>query len=139
MATEGVGLREGGNYIAGTDFSKTGNLTSYGSNGTGQYLAVIQSTQTDRNVINCAANARALGIIQSDAALGLAAEVCFDGLSKAMLGGTVTRGDLLEVGANSQLITSTTAGHIGIAEAVESGSQSSIILVRVFPVPYLHP
>lgn len=141
MATEGVSLTDGGNLIAGTDFSKTASTILSGANKSGQFLAVtLVAGSSDRVVtVSQTANQRIVGIIQNAPANGQAAQVCFDGITKAVYGGTVTRGDLLEVTASGLLITSSTASHLTVAEAWESGAANEIHTVRVYPAPYLHP
>lgn len=132
MATEGVQLRDGG-CITGADFSPAGPYAAYGANqASGQYLAVKLSAAADKTVLLADAGAGAYGIIQNNPATGLAADVCFNGITKAVFGGTVAAGDKLKVGSNGQLITITSSGDVAVAETQEAGSANEVHTVHWF-------
>ena len=131
MSVEGQMLRNG-SLLAGADFSKTGSYTAYGSNGTGQYLAVKLSTAADRTVLLADSGAPAYGIIQNNPTTGLAADVCFNGDTKAIYGDTIVRGGKLKVGSNGQLVPITASGDVSVAEAYESGAVNEVHEVHWF-------
>lgn len=127
MATEGVMLRDGSGTTATTDLSAK------------QYFAVKLDTAGDRNVVLASTGGeRIYGILQNKPTAGLAADVCLTGLSKAQIGGTITRGDVLKTDTAGKLITAST-GNIGVAEAMESGVAGDVRAVHVFGGPISAP
>lgn len=61
-----------------------------------------------------------LGILQNDPIAGEAAEIEMDGISKAVIGASVSRGDKLAANAAGKLITAASAKHV-VAIALEAG------------------
>ena len=116
MATEGPFLHDGSQIAAG----------NYSSS---QFLAVTQSTTADRTVVLAAAiGAQIYGVLQNKPTVGQAADVAFVGISKAVAGGTITRGDKLMTNASGQLITWTA----GSAYAQVGLAQESAVVNQVF-------
>jgi hypothetical protein len=71
-----------------------------------------------------------LGIAQNPANQGEAVEVCRDGGSKAIAGGTFAVGDLLMAASNGSTVKCTT-GNMAIARALESAVIGDITSVEV--------
>lgn len=137
MAVEGVMVRDG-NSVAGADMSNTAALA--GPGGSGQFLAVKQSTAADRTVLMAGANtAFAYGILQNKPKSGEAADVCISGISKAVYGGTVTAGDWLTTDSSSRLITTTTGGQFAMAKAISAGVVGDVQTVEVLPATHTLP
>lgn len=129
MATQGQQLVDGGNSIAGQDFSNTAGLK--GPSTSGQFLAVKQSTATDRNVILASTGGEFIrGILQNKPALGLAADICCLGISKAIAGATITTGQALMTDTSGRMIPATGTNH-RVAIALEAGATNAIITVDV--------
>lgn len=136
MSTEGVMLRDG-NSVAGANFSKTAGLA--GPNGSAMFLAVKLSTAADRTYLLVAgANARIDGILQNAPVQGDSADVAFDGICKAVLGGTVAAGDFLTTDASARLVTAAT-GQLACAKAMMAGVVSDIATVRILPGTVIAP
>lgn len=73
-----------------------------GPNGSGQFLTVKMSTSVDLTVnLTTAVAERIIGILQNKPSTGIAADVGFAGISKAVAGATIVPAD--------QLMTSSTA------------------------------
>lgn len=132
MATEGVMLLDGGNLIAGADFSSAGAYTAVGANSTGQYLAVVLSAAADRTVLIGVAGQGCVGIIQNNPKTGFGAAVCLSGVTKAVFGGTVLAGDKLKVTTNGRLISITASGDVAVAETYEAGAIGEVHTVHLF-------
>lgn len=67
------------------------------------------------------------GIVMNNPGLeGTEIEVAHDGLSKAKLGGTVTRGDSITTDASGEWVVAT-AGQAAFAVALESGVDADVI------------
>jgi hypothetical protein len=73
-----------------------------------------------------------LGIVQNKPSTGQCADVRFVGISKAVYGGTVTRGQPLMTNTSGQLITATGTNQV-VAIALESGVVNDIHAVFVCP------
>lgn len=129
MADEGVLLHDG-NVFAGEDLSNTAALQ--GPNGSGQFLATKVSTAADYTILGQrSANARVYGVLQNKPKSGEAADVGYDGVSKAVYGGTVTRGDYLTTDSSGRLVTATT-GQLACGVARVSGVIGDIGSVALF-------
>ena len=90
---------------------------------------MTQSTTADRTVVLAAAiGAQIYGVLQNKPTTGQAADVAFVGISKAVAGGTITRGDKLMTNASGQLITWTA----GSAYAQVGLAQESAVVNQVF-------
>jgi hypothetical protein len=136
MAVEGVMIRDG-NSVAGQDLSNTAGLA--GPNGSGQFLAVKQSTAADRTVLLAnAANTDVYGILQNKPKQGEAADVCYSGISKAVFGGTVTAKDFLTTDSSGRLVTATT-GQLACAKAIVAGVLSDVGTVEVLQARVVAP
>lgn len=98
-----------------------------------QFFAVIMTT-TPRKVDIAGAAANIYGILQNKPTAGQAADVGIFGVSKAIIGATVTAGDALETDSTGRLITQTST-HPKVAVAIESGAVNNIISVRLVPTP----
>lgn len=135
MAVEGVMVRDG-NSVAGADMSNTAALA--GPGGSGQFLAVKQSTAADRTVLMTGANVDVYGILQNKPKSGEAADVCISGISKAVYGATVVAGAFLTSDASSRLVTATT-GQLACAKAISAGVVGDVQTVEVLPARVLAP
>jgi hypothetical protein len=135
MATEGVWLKDGGNTVAGVDFSNTGGLA--GPSGSGQFLAVKLSTAADRTVLLAATQGlQIMGVLQNKPKLGQAADVVLAGVSKLFAGGTVTRGDKLMIDGSGRFITWTSgSGYAQVGQAYESAVVGQVFTGFVYPGP----
>jgi len=103
MSTETTLLHDG-SMIAAANYGNGASLS--GPGGSGQYLAVIESTAADRTALLASAIGQAaIGILQNKPAAAQAADVGFLGVSKFVAGGTITRGDKLMTDASGRLIT----------------------------------
>lgn len=124
MTTFGTNLTEGGNLVAGSDFSTTG-----------QFLAVKASTSTDRQVVLASTGGEAIsGILQNTPKSGEAAEVTYIGYTKAQAGaGGWTRGDQLMTEAATGKLVTKTSTNVVVGVARESVSANSIGLVSIIP------
>lgn len=135
MAVEGVMVRDG-NCVAAQDFSNTAALA--GPNGSGQFLAVKQSTVADRSILIAGANADIYGILQNKPKNGEAGDVCISGLSKAVYGATIVAAAFLTTDASGRLVTATT-GQLAAAKAIVAGVLGDIGTVEVLPARVLAP
>lgn len=137
MAVEGVMIREG-TYVAGANFSNTAGLA--GPGGSGQFLAVKQSTAADRTVLlgNTAGTIDILGILQNKPVSGDAADICILGTTKAVYGGTVVAGAFLTTDASGRLVTATT-GQLACAKAVTAGVIGDVQTVEMLPARVIAP
>jgi len=122
MSTYGVGLTEGGNLVTATDLS------------TKQFCAVKQTT-TARTVALASTGGEAItGLLQNTPTAGEAAEVRFDGFSKALAGtGGFTAGDSLQTEASTGKLITKTSTNTVVAVAIETCAAGEIGLVRVLP------
>lgn len=126
MANESPLLHDGWN-VSNVDFrngSVTGT-TRLGPSGSGQFLAVRLSTSADNTIVACtAAGAHAYGILQNKPSTGVAADVGFFGVSKAVAGSTtVVSGIDLMVDSSGCLIPYTTSSgqyRFGLAKTTPS-------------------
>jgi hypothetical protein len=130
MATESPLLHDGSQCISnfdGRNSSITGTTLS-GPNGSGQFLAVVLSTTVDRTVqlpSTTTAQFKPYGILQNKPSTGIAADVGIFGVSKAIAGTTVVRGQdlMLSSTAAGTLIPFTTAvGNTPCGRALENAS-----------------
>lgn len=129
MSVEGTMLVDG-NGVAGANFSNAAALA--GENGSGMFLAVKLSTVADRTyLLQTAANGRSDGILQNNPVSGDACNVCYAGICKAVLGGTVAAGDFLTTDTSGRLVTATT-GQLACAKAMMAGAVGDIATVKVF-------
>lgn len=133
MATESPLIHDGSQNTLSTanDFrnsTQTGSTLS-GPNGSGQYLAVIQSTTTDRTLgLASSTGSTGLpiyGICQNKPRGGDAVDVGIFGVSKYVAGATITRGQnlMLSATAGGTLIpysTTNTGNPVPIGVALES-------------------
>ncbi len=104
-----------------------------------QFCAVV--VNNTGKVAVAGANVRIDGILEDTPnAAGKRESICGSGITRVKAGGAVTAGDLLETDSSGRAVTSSTAGHLvfGVALASASGA-GSLIPVRVFGHPYLHP
>jgi len=121
MSTYGVGLTDGGNLIAGANLS-------------GNQFCAVKANATDRTLVLASTGGEAItGILQNQPLAGQAAEVTFDGLTKAQIGAAVTAGQSLMTQAATGLLIPWTSSNVVVAVAHESGASGNIILVRVIP------
>lgn len=129
MATEGPLIHDGGQCVAGQNFSNTAGLK--GMQTSGQFLAVKMSTATDRNVILATTGGEAIyGILQNKPASGYAADIGIFGVTKAMAGGTVTVGQRLMTDTYGRLVAATGTNH-GVARCIEGGATDTLVTVEV--------
>lgn len=136
MAIYGEGIHLG-TLVAGEDLSATAGLS--GAGGSGQFLAMKHSSAADRTALHCSTgNEPYIGILQNKPKLGEACDIQNNGETKAAYGGSVTRGNLLEIDSTGRLVNSTVAGHLVVATAEESGATGEIHTV-VLNSPFPHP
>lgn len=136
MAVEGVMVRDG-NCVAGQDFSNTAALA--GPNGSGQFLAVIQSAAADRTILIAGANAASVyGILQNKPRSGEAGDVCYSGISKAVFGATIAANAFLTTDSSGRMVTATT-GQIACAKAIVAGVLGDVGTVEVLPARVIAP
>lgn len=115
---------------AGENLSNTASLA--GPNGSGQFLAMKLSTAADLTILRQgSANARVFGILQNNPVSGGMANVAISGPSKAVYGGTVTRGDYVTTDSSGRMVTATT-GQLACGVAMVSGVVSDIGTVNLF-------
>lgn len=121
MSTYGTGLVEGGNLLANADLSAK------------QFFAVKQ-TATARKVDLASTGGEAItGILCNTPKAGEAAEVCYEGYTKAKAGtGGWTAGNALMTDTSGTLIAQTST-NAKVAVAIETVSAGEIGLVRVIP------
>jgi hypothetical protein len=129
MATEAVQIRDGSNTVAAANYSNGQSLA--GPSGSGQFLAVALSASADRtSVLASTQGQQVYGILQNKPTAGAAADVCLFGITKAVAGGTITRGSQLMVNASGQLITWTAgSAYSQVAVALESAVSGQIVTV----------
>jgi len=136
MAVENIGYLIGF-LLSGEDQSATSGLVGQGTSG--QFLCQKVSTAADFTVLHCSTgNEKMIGILQNKPKSGEAANIMRAGTSKAVIGGTITRGDLLKNDSSGRLVTATT-GNVAVAQALESGVLNDIRSVEVFPSFVLAP
>lgn len=122
MATEGPIFRH-------TQSTASENLSStagaLGPNGTGQFLIMAQSgaRTVARATVGTSPYA---GILQNDPISGGVADVAFAGVSKVMLGGTVSAGNQLMATTGGAALLWTT-GNYFIGTALEAGVSGQVI------------
>lgn len=90
-----------------------------------QYLAVV--INSSGNVAVAGAGADIAGILQNKPTAGHACDVCVDGVSKAVAGGSVTAGAKLMTNASGQLITAT-ATNKAVGIALDSASGAGVVI-----------
>jgi hypothetical protein len=97
-----------------------------------QFFAVKVDASNDEAVVICSVQGeRAYGILQNNPKAGWSASAMVAGISKAVYGGTVTRGDQLMVDANGRLITQTgTNVVVGIARVSGVVNQVGSVLLK---------
>jgi len=115
MAVQDPGMDIG--YLQSSFDARNATITGTtlpGPNGSAQFLAVQMSTVTDLTFnLSTAVGAASLGILQNKPSTGIAGDVRFMGISKAVCGSTaITVGDLLMTSTNGVLITQTTGKNI---------------------------
>ena len=103
-----------------------------------QFYAVKMSGDKTVTVCNGATDCP-VGILQDAPASGDPAEVCFHGVTKAVLGGTVTAGDRVGTDANGKIVTyvngtDTTKYVIGVA--LEGGAANETRTIMLCGTPY---
>lgn len=94
MANEGP-LQHWGWGISGFDARNSTNsgTTRGGPNGSGQFLGVKLSTAVDLTVnLTTASGERIIGVLQNKPSTGLAADVGFSGMTKAVAGASIDPG-----------------------------------------------
>lgn len=110
-----------------------GYLTASADLSSSQFLAVKPYASADREVaLESTGGLLILGILQNKPTTGQCADVRFVGISKAIYGGTVTRGQALMTNTSGQLITATGTNQV-VAIALESGVINDIHAVFVCP------
>lgn len=67
-----------------------------------------------------------IGVLQNNPLLAEAAQVMIHGVSKVMLGASVSIGQILMVDANSNFIPAT-SGLYGVAKAIQAGASGNVI------------
>lgn len=117
------------NYLAIPGLKAGANISA------NQFEAVKMGT-ADFTVIAITANTdKPVGILQDDPnASGQSAEVAHVGVCKARYGGTVTRGDLLSVDTDGELVAvtpGTDTTRFVIALAMESGADQEVRFVQL--------
>lgn len=121
MATDSPMIRDGSTFTASADLSAK------------QFYAVVISGS--RTVGLAAANAGMRGILQNKPTSGQAADICIEGVCKAIAGGTITAGNKLQVDLNGKLIANTTGADaytVAVAnESAVAGDIFSISIVRI--------
>lgn len=123
MAFEGRQIPSSG-LTASTDLSASANL-----------FKAVKMTGAKTVSICTAATDKAIGILQNTPASGQGADVCFFGISKAIVGASVTAGDTLTVDSSSRAVTGvegtdTTKYRLGIVlEASTAANGIATILV----------
>lgn len=123
MTTSGVNLTEGGNLVAGADFSSK------------QFYAVKANSTARTLVIASTGGENITGILQNNPASGEACEVVFDGFCKAAAGASFTAGQALMTDNTGRLVTQTsTNAKVAVAHETAGGA-GEIVLVRVLPTP----
>lgn len=136
MAVENIGYMIGF-LAAGEDLSSTSGLVGQGTSG--QFLGMKISTAADFTALHCSTgNEKMLGILQNKPKSGEACNIMRAGTSKAVIGGTITRGDLLKLDSSGRFLLAG-SGTIAVAMALESGVLSDIRSVEILPSPYLAP
>lgn len=118
MATDTPQIRDGSNVVAGADLS------------TKQFYAVKLSAAN--TVILAGAGDLIYGILQNKPTSGQAADVSIFGVTKAILGGTVTGGNKLKVDSAGKLVANST-GDTTVAMAIIDGVSGDIATVKVLP------
>lgn len=142
MATQGPMIDDGSQTVAGFDARNstfTGS-TLAGPNGSGQFLAVLLSTSSSRTVVVCSTagstiNQFIYGILQNKPQLGIAADVCIFGVTKAVAGATIASGVLLMPSstlAGSLVTYSTALGGRPCGQSIESAVVGQIFTAALF-------
>ena len=113
--------------VAGAD--QTNNQFCFMKMGSADFTVVITAAATDAPI----------GVLQDTPLSGDSAGVAFSGITKIVLGGTVTRGDRVGTDANGHAVkytegTDTTSYISGIM--LESGSSGDIRSMVLLPVPH---
>lgn len=98
-----------------------------------QFCALIFGADDEHVTVASSAGARCMGILQNaPSAADAPAEVALPGGgAKAVLGGTVTRGNFLKVDANGALVAAATDKDEYVAKAMASGVAGDVIPVEV--------
>ena len=119
MATEGPLTHDGSQTVAAANY------------GSSQYLAVALSTSADRTVVLASTQGQQVyGILQNKPATGQAADVGLQGISKAVAGGTITRGNPVMTNTSGQLVAWTSGSlYAQIGWAIESAVSGQIFTV----------
>lgn len=129
MATEGPMIHDGAQCIASANYTNTAGLA--GPSGSGQFLVVTLSQSVDRTVVVATGSTQQVyGVLQNKPAAGEVADVCIFGITKAVAGGTVTRGkpQMTMSGAGVTDYTAT-GGKAQIGYALESGTTGQVVTI----------
>lgn len=120
MSTEGPLIHDGSQTAAAADLSAK------------QFYAVKITAARAVNLASSGGEA-IYGILQNNPTSGLAADVGFLGVSKAVIGAAVTAGDYLMTDSSGRLITVTTTSK-RVAQALETGATAGqLITVMLGP------
>lgn len=109
------------------------SLTATASLATAQYHAVNLDAANDFSCVLAGAGDEAVGIMQDAPAAGQRGNVMTNGMSKAVIGNTIVRGDKLTPDANGHLVKISAPGDAFVALALESGVANdirSVLLVK---------
>lgn len=98
-----------------------------------QYCAVTFGADDEHATVQSSAGGRCFGILQNapNAANAIAEVALPGGGAKAVLGGTVTRGNFLKSDANGALVAAATDKDEYVAKAMASGVAGDVIAVEV--------
>jgi hypothetical protein len=132
MATEGYLNHDGAQTVAAANYSNgAGGL---GDGGSMQFLAVMLTSAGRTSVLASAAGQQIYGILQNKPALGEAADVGLQGVSKAIVGSAgVTAGSPIMVDATGSVVNwSSGSAYAQIGYAIETGVQYQVAAVYLF-------
>lgn len=112
------------------DFEKS--FVSTGDLSAAEFVIVKIDTANDNSVVIAASNTDPIiGVLQNKPKAGKAAVVRWGGSSKVILGGTVTRGDIITSDSSGHGITTTTNHDVMVGRACASGVSGDIIEVAL--------
>ena len=123
MAAEGPYLAHT-QLTAAANYSSTASLS--GPNGSGQFLLVKCTTGGQATL--CAANSDIpIGILQNDPTSGTAANVAFAGVSKVVVGASLSAGALLMSDSSGRAITQTSTNPV-VGYALDAATAANQII-----------
>jgi hypothetical protein len=134
MSVEYGVIHDGSNIVT----TALNSTTNYGVGGSGQFLAVAQSSTQNFVVVLGTSTTKFAGVLQNKPGANQAADVAIFGTTKVVAGSSIAAGDFLEKDANGRAITSASSAGSGayvIGQAKEAAATAGVIIaMQIIPL-----